>query len=291
MDYLGRLKSWIMAKMASTTIQMYKTELAILSAIVLLFCCAFAISKSVRFFSGEHPGIVVVALSVACEVVCDWRTEKSLIDRLKKFFGICLVIGLLLEVNEAIKSDLKVEELRAKNDALEANTKDRTISLKQEKEFILLCARLPKAPIKVIVGAEDDETETFAQQVRQALDDAGYGGVNAGIIHDPTIHIYHPIGATKVIDMQIVKNDTNVVVGSEVGSPVIFPGVVILSTNADGVITSMVPQSIFQIKIVHGVAEKFLAIGLHPTWAYSNGPAIQYLTNEEAAFFIPTRIR
>ena len=54
----------------------------------------------------------------------------------------------------------------------------------------------------------------------------------------------------------------------------------------------MVPQSIFQIKIVHGVAEKFLAMSLlHPTWAYSNGPAIQYLTNEEAAFFIPTRIR
>ena len=120
MNYLVRLKSWIKAKAASSEMQKYKMEIAILSALILLFISLF-FSESVRFFGKEHPGILIVSFSVACEVICDLRAEKNLLERIKIFFGICLVAGLLLEIIEASKSDIKVEKLRASNLVLETN--------------------------------------------------------------------------------------------------------------------------------------------------------------------------
>jgi hypothetical protein len=99
----------------------YQIEIAVLSALILSFILLLSFSESVRFFGKEHPGILIVAISVACEVVCDWRTEKNLLDRIKKFFGICLVIGLLLEIVEASKSDIQVEKLRNGNLVLQTN--------------------------------------------------------------------------------------------------------------------------------------------------------------------------
>ena len=121
MNYLGRLKSWIKAKIASSEAHKYKMEIAVLSAIIFLFAVSFSISESVRFFCKEHPGILIVVISVAGEIVCEWRTEKSFIERLKKFFGICLVVGLLLEIAEAVKSDKQVETLRGENLVLQTN--------------------------------------------------------------------------------------------------------------------------------------------------------------------------
>jgi hypothetical protein len=119
--YLERLKSCAMAKIANKEMQKYKMEIAILSALILLFISALSFSESVRFFGKEHPGILIVAISVACEVVCDLRAEKNLLERIKIFFGICLVVGLLLEIVEAAKSDIQVEKLRASNLVLQTN--------------------------------------------------------------------------------------------------------------------------------------------------------------------------
>lgn len=101
--------------------QKYKSEIAILSALILLVVFSLLASDSARFFGKEHPGILIVAISVAGEIVCEWRTEKSFIERLKKFFGICLVVGLLLEIVEAVKSDKQVEILRQGNLELQTN--------------------------------------------------------------------------------------------------------------------------------------------------------------------------
>lgn len=101
--------------------QKYKIEIAILSALILLFIFLLSFSESVRFFGKEHPGILIVAISVACEVICDFRAEKNLLERIKIFFGICLIIGLLLEIIEAAKSDIKVEKLREGNLVLQTN--------------------------------------------------------------------------------------------------------------------------------------------------------------------------
>lgn len=109
--YLERLKSWISAKIAKTGIAQFKKRIAILSAFILSIILVFSLSESAKLFWSEHWGIVVVFSSVACEIICDFGEEKSLIDRLKIFFGICLVIGLAAEIREAIKSDRKVAVL------------------------------------------------------------------------------------------------------------------------------------------------------------------------------------
>jgi hypothetical protein len=103
------LKSWAKAKIKRMAAQMSKTAIAILSSVILIFVLSVSFFSSVRFFCLEHPGILLVVLAVAGEVVCDWNRKKNLRERLKKFFGILLVVGLLLEIAEAIKSDEKAE--------------------------------------------------------------------------------------------------------------------------------------------------------------------------------------
>jgi hypothetical protein len=107
MIYLGRLKSWIKARIKRITATTSKTAIAVLSAVIIAFVVSVSVFKSVRFFSWEHPGILIVVLAVAGEVICDWNRKKTLKERLKKFFGILLVAGLLLEIAEAVKSDEK----------------------------------------------------------------------------------------------------------------------------------------------------------------------------------------
>jgi len=87
---------------------MSRTAIAILSAIILIFASSISVFGSVRFFCVEHPGVLIVVFAVAGEVICDWNRKKSLRERLKKFFGILLVAGLLLEIVEAVKADKQV---------------------------------------------------------------------------------------------------------------------------------------------------------------------------------------
>lgn len=87
---------------------MSRTAIAILSVIILIFALSISVFGSVRFFCAEHPGVLIVVFAVAGEVICDWNRKKSLRDRLKKFFGMLLVAGLLIEIAEAVKSDRAV---------------------------------------------------------------------------------------------------------------------------------------------------------------------------------------
>jgi hypothetical protein len=72
---------------------------------------------------------------------------------------------------------MRVEELRNQNLGLASKViaaQPRRITPKQYTDFIEALRNKPKGPVRVIVGREDSETQTYAAQIRQMLDDAGY---------------------------------------------------------------------------------------------------------------------
>jgi hypothetical protein len=74
---------------------------------------------------------------------------------------------------------LRVEELRKENVLL----RTRRITADQRDRFIdFLKNRTEKFPIKVFVGAEDNETQNYAAQIREMLDSSGFGTGNTNDI-------------------------------------------------------------------------------------------------------------
>jgi len=85
--------------------------------------------------------------------------------------------------------------LEAANEALmnaQSATQARRITPQQRENFIKILSdahNVSKIPIKVIVGRTDGETENFALQFREMLDEAGYGTVPSGLqapLNDPS---------------------------------------------------------------------------------------------------------
>jgi hypothetical protein len=76
------------------------------------------------FFCWHHPGILLVIVGVAGEIVCEWNKEKGTRGRWIKGFGILLVTGLVLEIWEAAKSDEQVAKITERNLVLEKQLKD-----------------------------------------------------------------------------------------------------------------------------------------------------------------------
>jgi hypothetical protein len=195
MIYLGRLKSWARARMRRITATTSKTAIAVLSAVIIAFVVSVSVFKSVRFFSWEHPGILIVVVAVAGEVICDWNRKKSLKERLKKFFGIMLVSGLLLEIAEAVKSDKKAADayldakqaerdagqaneraanIESNNLVLQAKLQPRTITVKQREDFINILKNSPKGQIRIGIRHPDKEVSDFTDQVCDMLTNAGF---------------------------------------------------------------------------------------------------------------------
>jgi hypothetical protein len=110
----------------------------------------------------------------------------------------------------------RVEELRAKNDELEAKQRPRTITLQQVTNFIFLTERVPKFKIRIAVGASRDETASFAYQLRSMLNEAGFAppdsdtNIPLGVYQDITAVGYHGIGDTNTWrDLAFVTSATN----------------------------------------------------------------------------------
>jgi hypothetical protein len=159
--------------MSISTTKISKTTIATLSAMTL--CCVSSLFfPSGRSFWKEHPGILMVVLGVAGEVVCDWNTEKTLKERLKKLFGILLVAGLLVEIIEAIKADRQIAVLKGQNLALEEKLAFRRISKEQRDKFAFMMAGAPKdvVAVETCIGA-GYESEQYASQIKDMLRDAG----------------------------------------------------------------------------------------------------------------------
>lgn len=249
-------------------------------------------------FVGRHPGLLLVLIGVAGEIFCDWKEMGvGRLARAKRISAILLVAGLMMEFWEAAKSDNEIaktnlEAKQAGKDATDAKLliteigttnaqlvasnlavsvelgklkQPRIITIGNEKKFILLCKDMPKIPIKIYVGTPDNETEVFAEQVRQTLDDAGFGGPGAGIIRDQTLFMTVPIGVTNFSAVDLVKNDTNM--SGSIGGPIF--------------------ARTFQEQIVGEIGNHLGDIGFNATWFLGNYP--QYLSNGEAAIFIPPK--
>jgi hypothetical protein len=321
MNYLWRLKSWIKAKIRRITATTSKTAIAVLSAVIISFVVSVAVSKSVRFFSWEHPGILIVVIAVAGEVICDWNRKKTLKERLKKFFGIFLVAGLVLEITEAIQSDKKASQaiLSAKlaetnaagsyeraaiaeKEAGEANERAantesnnlvlqvriemlqaRRIEIDQEKKFIDFLKNCPKSPVKVFVGERDGETDDYAREIRQILDESGYGsGRTNDIIELGDARIASSIGIGQtvedyplVIEVYATNNDTK-----SIG----LPGVIF--THDDATMKTSYFFDTNDVRAVMGLVDNaFQVINIYPALHGNN----TYLKPGEWGIFIPKK--
>ncbi|MGH7976520.1 MAG: hypothetical protein ACREC8_07650 [Limisphaerales bacterium] len=63
-------------------------------------------------FIGRHPGLLLVLIGVAGEIICDWKEiGTGRLARAKKISAILLVIGLMMEFWEAAKSDEEIARL------------------------------------------------------------------------------------------------------------------------------------------------------------------------------------
>jgi hypothetical protein len=126
--------------------------------------------------------------------------------RRESLWGAVLISGLAMEALASIFvlvisnkeiAGLKnqTEVLRQQNDELEAKTRARRITLEQQETFIILTRDVPKIPIKVCVGMADNETEIYAEQIRDMLDAAGFGFTNKsdGIIRDARVYLKEKI--------------------------------------------------------------------------------------------------
>ena len=122
----------------------------------------------------NHPGIVLVAVGVLGEMACDWKKEKHFREKLKKWFGVMLMAGLLLEVWEAIKSDGQILALEKQGQTLQFKIQPRTITAANKKDFtnlVFVVSGAHKNPlsqlenVKVFVGVADYETTGFAKQL------------------------------------------------------------------------------------------------------------------------------
>jgi hypothetical protein len=129
-----------------------------------------------------------------------------------EFLGSCASDRLQSKRNSELNNQTEV--LHNENLVLQAKLQPRTIKMEQMKDFILLTEDVAKIPVRVVIGEEGDDTETFAFQVRDMLDHAKFfAPTNAGawgVDRDPTRLSVRPIG-TDVRDSQvwIICHDTN----------------------------------------------------------------------------------
>jgi hypothetical protein len=192
------MKRRVRAETRSTIAQIRKTTIAIVSFLSLILVASLMFSSSAREFCLEHPGILIVALAVIGEVWCDWKSEKTLRERLKKFFGIALSAGLLWEIAEAVKADKKLVVLkdraailestnlvlRLKLVELELNAKARHISPQQHMDLVSCIKKWngDKGPLLVQYHSTFggvDEAHGYCSEILSVVQEAGCFGSSA----------------------------------------------------------------------------------------------------------------
>jgi hypothetical protein len=70
--------------------------------------------SGVWIFCSNHPGILLVLVGVAGEIVCGWKKSETKRETWEKFFGIMLIVGLVVEIWEAAGQDKEVAQLALK---------------------------------------------------------------------------------------------------------------------------------------------------------------------------------
>jgi hypothetical protein len=141
----------------------------------------------------EKWSLIILGAGVFLEVV-------ALPENLSEVAGLQNQTAKLVASNQT--NELTIEKLRKQNDELEANVSDRAITREQITNFIFLTEKIPKIPIKIDIGNGVGETESFATQVRNMLNEAGFGtppDANAvGLNTNPNFQIGRKIGGIKL---------------------------------------------------------------------------------------------
>jgi hypothetical protein len=176
----------------------------------------------------RHPGLLLVLIGVAGEIICDWKDMEGRLARAKKLSAILLVVGLTMEFWEAAKSDEEIAKLklqtadsnlaaqRAAEESGQANEraantesnnlvlqtrlielenkiKPRTITPQQRIQFITLLKNAPKSPVGLYRTSDNTETGTFKIQVGEMLESAGYpihNGSSSDIIKGSSVEFF-----------------------------------------------------------------------------------------------------
>jgi hypothetical protein len=74
------------------------------------------------------------------------------------------------------------------NLVLQEELQPRTIRMEQITNFIFLTMQMPKFPIRIAVGSENEETFSYAVQIRSMFNEAGYGIPDSDINFPEGIH-------------------------------------------------------------------------------------------------------
>lgn len=111
--------------------------------------------------------------------------------------------ALFIISNRAANAESKAENI-------EQRTKWRQITPKQMEDFKKLTAMIKKIPVRVSIGQECGDVESFSRQLRDMLNNAGFKDTNTqeellGVHHDHTRIEALPIGGTNMFeDAQII---------------------------------------------------------------------------------------
>jgi hypothetical protein len=198
-------------------------------------------------FIAKHPGLLLVFIGVAGEVICDWKEMSGRLSWAKKLSAILLVLGLTIEFIEAAKSDKDVAEtkeraaiaereagqanesaakaneraantesnnlvLRSKVLEIEAKNKWRMITSEQKDLFIELTKNISKFPIRVRMGANSGtEVQSFAKKIREMLDASGFLETNTDLAlteWPPELNILYNGGMPEMSSVIFLNNLT-----------------------------------------------------------------------------------
>jgi hypothetical protein len=157
------------------------------------------LSPGAELFCKNHPGILIVVLGVAGEIICEWNREKGIRGLLIKTFGLCLVAGLLLEIWEATKTDALVARVmndnlklqtelvsmeskvaEANRQVAESNLKIRKInevmrfSFKDKGETIKILSQFAGTEAKIEYSEDDLDALSTAQEIESVFKAAGW---------------------------------------------------------------------------------------------------------------------
>ncbi len=159
-----------------------------------MFFCLVSLSGSWTFCE-KHPGIILVVIGVAGEILAAWKKPQTTREALEKFFGIMLIAGLVLEIWEATKEDRQVAglelrtvnvettnallwqtnlTLRAEVATLEIKAQDRTITTEQREKVINYLKNAPKGPVMIGARAASRETDQYFSKVANLIRDSGF---------------------------------------------------------------------------------------------------------------------
>ena len=233
----------------------------------------------------------------------EFRQEEWEIRRKKRedAWEYVLVFGLALElialprhISSAASLNKQAEEsrstnlvLHAKLFELQAKLNPRVITTDQREKFLNIVTNFPKSPVRVFVSSGSDEADTYASQIRNLLNEAGYGRQGETIVRLEQIRatrtpIYpYPTGAAFAPDpVRITFFGTNI-------ESVVWPGIEFWVERTNNLKITHYSYSPLDVRAVPVMINDALnAIGI-PTEIFPTTMLSEVKLGEWAIFVVP----